>query len=203
MFKQQASGALDRCIHTLNCGLEPRSDATVLLSRGWELAGGLNPQPAVYKTGADRPRRAGGCCPCSSGRAGRPASALLTGRVVAGGMTSRMTCRPLHLGAMSMRLVALGRDNTSDNGDLKLRRGSFKPDRPQHLPCPPQAPAGEHQPGGTSRASSSRRNSTSATSPRRSGPRSTSCPHTCSNITASIGGRRFLGGCTTRSRTVR
>jgi hypothetical protein len=53
--------------------------------------GDSNPQPAVYKTGANRPRRTPECCPGSSGRGGRPASALLTGRVVPGGMTSGMT----------------------------------------------------------------------------------------------------------------
>ena len=62
-----------------------------------------------------------------------------------------MTCRRFHLGALSMRLVARGRDHTSDSGDLELRWGSFKPDRPQHLPGPPPAPAGEHQPAGALR----------------------------------------------------
>src|ERR671914_756449 len=41
--------------------------------------GDSNPRPAVYKTTADRLRRAGACCPGSSGRMGRPASTLLTG----------------------------------------------------------------------------------------------------------------------------
>jgi hypothetical protein len=36
----------------------------------------LTVQPAVYKTGADSPRRAARCFPCSSGRMSRPASAL-------------------------------------------------------------------------------------------------------------------------------
>jgi hypothetical protein len=44
--------------------------------RCWELAGGSNPQPAVYKTAADRPPRTGACSPCSSRRMGCPASAL-------------------------------------------------------------------------------------------------------------------------------
>src|SRR5215217_5380545 len=52
--------------------------------------------PAVYKTAADRLRRAGLCCPCRSGRVGRPASALLWGRGAPGGMTVRMTCPSLH-----------------------------------------------------------------------------------------------------------
>jgi hypothetical protein len=39
-----------------------------------------------------------------------------------------MTCWLFHVGALSMRLVALGRDHTSDIGDLELRWGSFKPD---------------------------------------------------------------------------
>jgi hypothetical protein len=56
--------------------------------------GDSNPQPAVYKTGANRPRRTPECCPGSSGRGGRPASALLTGRVAPGGMTSGMTSWP-------------------------------------------------------------------------------------------------------------
>jgi hypothetical protein len=47
--------------------------------------------PAVYKTAGNRLWRTGPCCPCSSGRMGRPASTLLTGRVTAGGMTSGMT----------------------------------------------------------------------------------------------------------------
>src|SRR4029450_14024508 len=46
---------------------------------------------AEYKTDADRPRPAGECCPCSSGRLGRPASGLLAGQVGPGGMTVRMT----------------------------------------------------------------------------------------------------------------
>jgi hypothetical protein len=62
-----------------------------------ELAPGLEPEPAVYKTTANRPAGTGKCCPRSSRRTGRPASALLTGRVAPGGMTSRMTCPPLHL----------------------------------------------------------------------------------------------------------
>src|ERR671913_1309032 len=45
----------------------------------------------VYKTAADRPRCTAGCCPCSSGRVGRPAGALLWGRVTPGGMTTGMT----------------------------------------------------------------------------------------------------------------
>ena len=53
--------------------------------------GDSNPQPAVYKTAADRPRRPGEWSPGSSGRAGRPASALQWGRVAPGGMTSGMT----------------------------------------------------------------------------------------------------------------
>jgi hypothetical protein len=57
----------------------------------FELAPGLEPGSAVYKTGADRPPGAGACCPCSSRRVGRPASALLTAQVVPGGMTTRMT----------------------------------------------------------------------------------------------------------------
>jgi hypothetical protein len=56
-----------------------------------ELAPGLEPGSAVYKTAADRPPRAGLCCPCSSGRMRRPASALLSGRVALGGMTGGMT----------------------------------------------------------------------------------------------------------------
>jgi hypothetical protein len=48
-------------------------------------------QPAVYKTGADRPRCAAECFPCSSARMRCPASAPLWGRVLPGGMTSRMT----------------------------------------------------------------------------------------------------------------
>jgi hypothetical protein len=53
--------------------------------------GDSNPQPAVYKTAADRPPRTGPCGPCCSGRVGRPANALLTGRVAPGGMTNGMT----------------------------------------------------------------------------------------------------------------
>jgi hypothetical protein len=63
---------------------------------------------ADYKTAASRPRSAAECCPCSSGRMGRPASALLSGRVAPGGMTSGMTCLGA-LGALVSRSVALGR----------------------------------------------------------------------------------------------
>jgi len=56
-----------------------------------ELAPGLEPGSAVYKTVANRPWCAGACCPGSSGRVSRPASTLLTGPIVRGGMTSRMT----------------------------------------------------------------------------------------------------------------
>jgi hypothetical protein len=50
-------------------------------------------QASANRTGADRPRRAGLCCPCSSGQVGRPASALPWARVAPGGMTSSMTSR--------------------------------------------------------------------------------------------------------------
>jgi hypothetical protein len=53
---------------------------------------GIVPAP-VYKTAGNRPPGAGLCCPCSSRRVACPASALLTGRVVPGGMTSGMTGR--------------------------------------------------------------------------------------------------------------
>ena len=42
-----------------------------------------------------RPRRAAACCPSRSRRVGRPASALLTGRMVPGGMTNGMTASSL------------------------------------------------------------------------------------------------------------
>ena len=50
--------------------------------------------PAVYKTAADRLRRAGLCCRCSSGQVGRPAGAVLLCRVARGGMTAGMTGQP-------------------------------------------------------------------------------------------------------------
>jgi hypothetical protein len=63
----------------------------------WQISGtqpGRSRQAAVYKTAADRPRSPAECCPCRSGRMHCPASALQSARVVAGGMTSRMTGRP-------------------------------------------------------------------------------------------------------------
>jgi hypothetical protein len=42
--------------------------------RSWP--GDWNPQPAVYKTAANRPPRAGTWSSCSSGQMGRPASTL-------------------------------------------------------------------------------------------------------------------------------
>jgi hypothetical protein len=50
--------------------------------RTLKLAGGLEPQPAVYKTADNRPPGAGSCSPCSSRRMDCPASALLSARVV-------------------------------------------------------------------------------------------------------------------------
>jgi hypothetical protein len=41
-----------------------------------ELAPGLEPGSAVYKTAGNRPPGAGECCPCSSRQIGRPASTL-------------------------------------------------------------------------------------------------------------------------------
>jgi hypothetical protein len=58
---------------------------------GQRLASHSNRNSLFYKTAANRPAGAGACCPCSSGRVGRPVSAFLWGRVVPGGMTSRMT----------------------------------------------------------------------------------------------------------------
>jgi hypothetical protein len=57
----------------------------------------------ITRSGADRPRRAGACCSCSSGRPGRPASTLQSGRVLAGGMTSRMTVPRLDGSVHAMR----------------------------------------------------------------------------------------------------
>jgi hypothetical protein len=56
-----------------------------------ELAGGWNPQPAVYKTPENGPPGTGGCCPCSSRQIGHPARSLLSAPVLADGMTVRMT----------------------------------------------------------------------------------------------------------------
>jgi hypothetical protein len=58
----------------------------------WSWRRDSNPEPAVYKTAANRPPGTSEYCPCSSGQVGRPASTLLWGRVVPGGMTSGMTC---------------------------------------------------------------------------------------------------------------
>jgi hypothetical protein len=63
--------------------------------RFWELAGDSNPQPAVYKTGADRPRRTGLCSPCRSGQMLHPASAVLSCGVSRGGTTEGMTGSPM------------------------------------------------------------------------------------------------------------
>jgi hypothetical protein len=58
--------------------------------------GDSNPQPAVYKTAGNRPPGTGECGPCSSRRVGRPASTLLTSRVLAGGIDKRNDMRPHH-----------------------------------------------------------------------------------------------------------
>jgi hypothetical protein len=47
--------------------------------------------PSIFGSAADRPPGTGLCCPCRSGRVGRPAGALLSGQVMAGGMTGGMT----------------------------------------------------------------------------------------------------------------
>jgi hypothetical protein len=60
----------------------------------WWTATNQSRRAAGYKTAADRPRRAGECGPCSARRRGRPASALQSGRVAPGGMTSGMTSVP-------------------------------------------------------------------------------------------------------------
>ena len=86
MIKQQASGRWT-VVCTLSCSLEPRSDSTVLQAAvlGWR---GLEPQPAGYMTGADRPARAGLCCLSSSRRVLGLANALPWGLVERTGTVS-------------------------------------------------------------------------------------------------------------------
>jgi hypothetical protein len=83
---------------------------------------------------ADRPRRTARCCPCSSCRVGRPASALLWGRVAAGGMTvggcSELRSSGLRAGPVVVRNVAETRAGHSGRCSLMLGGaigGSFDP----------------------------------------------------------------------------
>jgi hypothetical protein len=105
--------------------------------------GTRNPQPAVYKTGADRPGRAGPCCPCRSGQWGRPASPLQSGRVVPGGMTIGMTClqpirRPIPYisGARPSRCLgtAAPLGTTQPSASSFIGRNHVAPKQPQREP---------------------------------------------------------------------
>jgi hypothetical protein len=92
------SGAVDTCgpvirpARSSHRSWQVRSESNrPMTCSSWNWPGDSNHKPAVYKTAADRPWRAAWCRACSSGRMGRPASALQTRRVVAGGMTVRLT----------------------------------------------------------------------------------------------------------------
>jgi hypothetical protein len=125
---------------------------------------------ATYKTGADRPRRPGLCCPCSSGRMGRPASALLPGRGRSVGTTGGMTeppdpaarssvASPPYLARLGTILVATdstgrsadpGRRQPSDrSGEFAEQEGAGKADGggQRHPPAAVLEGLGKHRVG--------------------------------------------------------
>jgi hypothetical protein len=96
----------------------------------------IEPSPC-YKAAADRLWCADLCAPCSSGRVGRPASALLWGRVAPGGMTSgsrpagpgrhpdRSAGSPVDGGAGSVRPEVVGVLVTSGSSRAGWRHGGL------------------------------------------------------------------------------
>jgi hypothetical protein len=92
-------------------------------------------RPSDYESAGSRPPGAGMYSPCSSRRVGRPASALLTGRVCWDGMTERMTAvAPKSLGD---ELLAWQSDGHLSTGDRGKEGGALSMTTIRACPGPP------------------------------------------------------------------